>query len=96
LKDQGKTWIKKSIPNLSDSSFMETPFDGACLAVFGRVESAGENVVLASNNSGETWTNASLPLPADAATTNHGVANLKMSTAGKSMIAFSEWDNSFR
>ena len=87
-KDQGKTWAKKGIPNLSEISCIELSADGARLAAVGTNQTMNDMLMLSSDG-GDTWTKAALPLPPGNPTSTIQVDHLKMSTDGKRIVAYS-------
>ena len=88
-KDQGKTWAKKGIPNLSEISCIELSADGARLAAVGTNQTMNDMLMLSSDG-GDTWTKAALPLPPGKPTSTFQVGHLKMSTDGKRIVAYSD------
>jgi hypothetical protein len=89
-KDQGKTWAKKGIPNLSGISYIEMSADGARLAGVGSHQTLNENALMLSSDGGDTWTKAALPLPPGNSPSTYQVGYLKMSTDGKRIVAYSD------
>ena len=89
-KDQGKTWAKKGIPNLSEISYIEMSADGARLAAVGTNQTLYEYMLMLSSDGGDTWTKAALPLPPGNPTSTFQVGHLKMSTDGKRIVAYSD------